>query len=60
MLYPQYADSPLLQSLMFNLGIYLPSEVITMLNDQFNGAEHQSTSKVRHPLKMKMTCFQIG
>ncbi|KAH9780252.1 SWIM-type domain-containing protein [Citrus sinensis] len=50
-LYPQYPDSPLLQSLMFNLGIHLPSEAITTLNDQFNRAEHQSTSKVRHPTK---------
>ena len=32
-LYPQYPDSPLLQSLMFNLGIHLPSEAITTLND---------------------------
>ncbi|KAH9658366.1 SWIM-type domain-containing protein [Citrus sinensis] len=50
-LYPQYPDSPLLQSLMFNLGIHLPSEAISTLNDQFNRAEHQSTSKVRHPTK---------
>ncbi|KAK9193218.1 hypothetical protein WN944_003915 [Citrus x changshan-huyou] len=50
-LYPQYPDSPLLQSLMFNLGIHLPSEAITTLNDQINRAEHQSTSKVRHPTK---------
>ncbi|KAK9184816.1 hypothetical protein WN943_025167 [Citrus x changshan-huyou] len=51
MLYPQYPDSSLLQSLMFNLGIHLPSEAITTLNDQFNRAEHQSTPKVRHPTK---------
>lgn len=51
MLYPQYADALLLQSLLFNLGVHLPSEVITTLNDQFNGAEHQSTSKVRHPIE---------
>ena len=50
-LYPQYLDSPLLQSLIFNLRIHLPSEAITTLNDQFNRAEHQSTSKVRHPTK---------
>ncbi|KAH9681520.1 SWIM-type domain-containing protein [Citrus sinensis] len=36
---------------MFNLGIHLPSEAITTLNDQINRAEHQSTSKVRHPTK---------
>ena len=36
---------------MFNLGIHLPSEAITTLNDQINRAEQQSTSKVRHPTK---------
>ena len=50
-LYPQYADALLLQLLMFNLGIHLPSEVITTLNDQFNRAVHQSTLKVRHQVE---------
>ena len=51
MLYPQYADALLLQLLMFNLGIHLPSEVIITLNDKFNRAVHQSTPKVRHQVK---------
>ena len=42
---PQNPDAPLIQSLLFNLGVHLSSEVIDMLNDQ-------ATPEVSHTVQM--------
>ncbi|KAK9208792.1 hypothetical protein WN944_001152 [Citrus x changshan-huyou] len=49
---PQYPDSPLIHSLLFNLGIQLPSEVINTLNDHFTRVDlERGTPKVSHSIK---------
>ena len=48
---PQYLEARLIQLLLFNLGIQLPSEVINMLNDQSNRVVHGHTPKVSHSIE---------
>ncbi|KAK9184279.1 hypothetical protein WN943_024627 [Citrus x changshan-huyou] len=48
----QYPNSPLIHSLLFNLGIQLPSEVINTLNDHFTRVDlERGTPKVSHSIK---------
>ncbi|KAH9789142.1 SWIM-type domain-containing protein [Citrus sinensis] len=48
---PQYPDSLLIHSLLFNLGIQLPSEVINTLNDHFTRVDlERGTPKVSHSI----------
>ena len=49
---PQYPDSPLIQSLLFNLGIQLPTEVINTLNDHFTRVDlERGTPNISHSIK---------